>query len=43
MLPAVDFEVLTARAKQPMSFVQFLRESGINLEREIDCGRAVDL
>lgn len=48
MLPAEDFEALTARAKQPKSFVQFMRESplvgsGINLEREEDYGRDVDL
>src|SRR5579863_4050964 len=48
MLPAEDFEALTARAKQPKSFVQFLRESpllgsGINLEREEDYGRDVEL
>jgi antitoxin Phd len=48
MLPAEEYEMLTARAKQPKSFVQFLRESplmgsGINLERELDYGRDVDL
>ncbi len=48
MLPAEDFEALTARAKQPKSFMQFLAESplvgsGINLEREQDYGRDVDL
>jgi antitoxin Phd len=48
MLPAEDFEALTARAKQPKSFVQFMRESplvgsGINLERQEDYGRDVDL
>jgi len=48
MLPAEDYERLTARAKQPKSFVQFLRESplmgsGINLERELDYGRDVEL
>ncbi len=48
MLPAEDYDALTARAKQPKSFVQFLRESplmgsGINLEREEDYGRDVDL
>src|SRR5579864_5788149 len=41
MLPAEDFEALTARAKQPKSFMQFLAESplvgsGIDLEREED-------
>lgn len=48
MLPAEDFEALTARAKQPKSFMQFLAESplvgsGINLEREEDFGREVYL
>lgn len=48
MLPAEDFEALTARAKQPKSLVQFFRESplmgsGINFEREKDYGRDVDL
>ena len=48
MLPAEDFEALTARAKQPKSLMQFLAESplvgsGINLEREEDYGRDVDL
>jgi antitoxin Phd len=48
MIPAEDFEALTARAKQPKSFVQFMRESplmgsGISLERQEDYGRKVDL
>jgi antitoxin Phd len=48
MLPAEDFEALTARAKQPKSLMQFLAESplvgsGIDLEREEDYGRDVDL
>jgi antitoxin Phd len=48
MLPAEDFEALTARAEQPKSFMQFLAESplvgsGIDLEREEDYGRDVDL
>ncbi len=48
MLPAEDYEQLTARAKQPKSFVQFLRESplmgsGISLERDLDYGRDVEL
>jgi antitoxin Phd len=48
MLPAEEYESLTARARQPKSFVQFMRESplmgsGINLEREEDYGREVDL
>src|SRR5277367_4441582 len=48
MLPAEDFENLTARARQPRSIVQFFAESplaksGIMLEREPDYGRPVDL
>jgi antitoxin Phd len=48
MLPAEDFEALTARAKQPKTLMQFLAESplvgsGIDLEREEDYGRDVDL
>jgi antitoxin Phd len=48
MLPAEDYDALTARAKQPKSFMQFLAESplvgsGIDLEREEDYGRDVDL
>jgi prevent-host-death family protein len=48
MLPAEEYEILTARAKQPRSFVQFMRESplvgsGINLEREPDYGRDIEL
>jgi antitoxin Phd len=48
MLPAEDFEALTARAKQPKSLMQFLAESplvgsGIDLEREEDYGREVEL
>ncbi|HXA81944.1 MAG TPA: type II toxin-antitoxin system Phd/YefM family antitoxin [Methylomirabilota bacterium] len=48
MLPAEDFEALTARAKQPKSLMQFLAESplvgsGIDLEREEDYGRDVEL
>ena len=48
MLPAEDFENLTARARQPRSIVQFFAESplaksGIKLEREPDYGRPVDL
>jgi len=48
MLPAEEYEALTARAKQPKSLMQFLAESplvgsGINLEREEDYGRDVDL
>jgi len=48
MLPAEDFEALTARSKQPKSLMQFLAESplvgsGINLERDDDFGRDIDL
>ena|SRR5437588_10057110 len=48
ILPAEDFERLTARARQPKSLVQFFAESplansGINLERTPDYGRAVEL
>jgi|SRR5580704_3593069 antitoxin Phd len=48
MLPAEDFENLTARARQPRSIVQFFAESplaksGIKLERDPDYGRPVDL
>jgi antitoxin Phd len=48
MLPAEDFETLTARARQPRSLVQFFAESplaksGIKLERIPDYGRPVDL
>jgi prevent-host-death family protein len=41
MLPAEEYENLTARARQPKSFMQFL--AGIDLEREKDYGRDVDL
>jgi antitoxin Phd len=48
MLPAEDFENLTARARQPRSLVQFFAESplaksGIKLERDPDYGRPVNL
>jgi prevent-host-death family protein len=48
MLPAEEFENLTARACQPQSLVQFFAESplarsGIKLERARDYGRKVDL
>jgi len=48
MLPAEDFENLTARARQPRSIVQFFAESplansGIKLERDPDYGRPVDM
>jgi len=48
ILPAEEYENLTARASQPRSLVQFFRESplmnsGIDLDREADYGRDVDL
>jgi prevent-host-death family protein len=48
VVPAEEFENLTARANQPSSLVQFFAESplvnsGINLERDPDYGRPVDL
>ena len=48
MLPAEEFENLTARAGQPRSLVQFFAESplaksGIKLKRTPDYGREVDL
>jgi antitoxin Phd len=48
MLPAEEFENLTARARQPRSLVQFFAESplaksGIKLERARDYGRKVEL
>ena len=48
VLPAEEFERLTRRNRQPNSLVEFFRESplaksGINLEREPDYGRKVDL
>ena len=48
ILPAEDFERLTARARQPKSLVQFFAESplansGIDLERTPDYGRVVEL
>jgi hypothetical protein len=48
MLPAEEFERLSARARQPQSLVQFFAESplakaNINLERKPDYGRKVKL
>jgi prevent-host-death family protein len=48
MLPAEEFENLTARALQPRSLVQFFAESplaksGIKLKRARDYGREVNL
>jgi len=48
MLPAEEFENLTARARQPLSLVQFFAESplaksGIKLKRPRDYGREIDL
>jgi len=48
ILPAEDFERLTARARQPKSLVQFFAESplansGIDLERTPDYGREIEL
>ena len=48
ILPAEDFEQLTARARQPKSLVAFFAESplvyaNLELERKPDYGRKVDL
>jgi prevent-host-death family protein len=48
MLPAEEYERLSARAKQPRSLVQFFAESpladaNIDLERKPDYGRRVKL
>lgn len=48
VLPAEEYERLTARAGQPSSFVEFLRQSPLGdilpyLERKLDYGRKVDL
>ena len=48
VLPAEEFEKLKRRRKQPKSLVQFFAESplagsGIDLERQPDYGRPVDL
>ncbi len=48
VLPAEEFEKLKRRRKQSMSLVQFFAESplagsGIDLERQPDYGRPIDL
>ena len=48
ILPAEQFEKLTAPRRQPTSLVEFFRESplvgsGIDFEREPDYGRDIDL
>ena len=48
ILPAEEFERLTARSRQPKSLVQFFRESPLvglqlDLERDKDAGREIDL
>lgn len=48
MLAEEEYERLTARASQPKSLVQFLRESplagvDLDLERDRDTGREIDL
>lgn len=48
VLPAEEFERLTARERQPRSLVQFfaqspLAEAGLDLERKPDYGRKVEL
>ena len=48
ILPAEDFERLSARSRQPKSLVQFfadspLAEMAIDLERKPDYGRTVEL
>lgn len=48
VLPAEEFERLTARAQQPESLVEFfakspLAKANVNLEREPDYGREIDL
>jgi len=48
MLPAEEFENLTARARQPRSLVEFfakspLAKSGIKVKRTKDYGREVEL
>jgi len=48
ILPAEEFERLTERTRQPKSLVKFFAESplvgsGINLDRQRDYGRKVDL
>jgi antitoxin Phd len=48
IVPAEEFERLTARARQPRSLVRFFAESpladaGLSLDRKPDYGRRVDL
>jgi len=48
VLPAEDYERLTARAQQPRSLLKFFAESplsgsGLDLERQPDYGRKVEL
>ena len=48
ILPAEEFERLTARSRQPKSLVQFFRESPLvglelDLERDKDTGREIEL
>lgn len=48
VLPAEQFDRLTARARQPRSLVQFFAQSplasaGIDLERKPDYGRPIEL
>ena len=48
VLPAEDYERLTARSSQPRSLLKFFAESplaasGVDLERQPDYGRKVEL
>src|SRR5271166_3242164 len=48
ILPAEEFERLTARSRQPKSLVQFFRESPLvgltlDLERDKDTGREIEI
>jgi antitoxin Phd len=48
ILPAEQFEQLTARTRQPRSLVRFFADSplagsGLNLERKPDYGRKIEL
>jgi hypothetical protein len=48
ILPAEEFERLTARARQPASLVKFFAESplagaGLDLKRKPDYGRDIEL
>ena len=48
ILPAEEFERLSARSRQPKSLVQFFRESplvgiDLDLERDKDVGRDIEL